>query len=475
MTACVYPNRACRSALTAAVISFAVGLALIWLLFAPRTNVALSPALENEEISRSRELFTAEKITTLLEPLFGVGKIKAEVHLDIDFDRVIIDEEIFDPNGQVLRSYTATQNFASEGEYEINKFNRRIEKNGGIVKKMSVLVLIDDTDGKNSPAETEFLVKLIMPAIGFNAARGDTLQIDSIPFIKSGINLPISFYDWLEVGALLLVLLILLGLRGKSFSKECSCKKKCEPQVSPLSLVPYSDLEKQEKVIKPENVWKNLEHADSGAVAAYLAGETPGVAAYVLSRLPLKTAATIISKLEADFAAEVLLKLFSGVPLPAEISEIIEQTLQRDWVGSPKGGCKYVCELLERLGSSVDVKLWQALENFDAVVCEKIRSSLFNFEDFATAENTELHLLFDYVEKEQMVYALRGASEPLKKHLFANMPKAAVQVIQSEMKNLGPVKLREVENAQAEIIAIARKLAVCGKIHLRKIDGGECK
>ena len=117
-------------------------------------------------------------------------------------------------------------------------------------------------------------------------------------------------------------------------------------------------------------------------------------------------------------------------------------------------------------------ELLSAMEKEDAALAERLRQKMFLFEDFASVDDAAIRRLFDEVEAERLAVALRGASEPLKQRFFADMPVAAAEYVKKEMKSLGPVKLREVEAAQDEIVALAEKLAAKGKIRLSVGKGG---
>ena len=131
--------------LLAAAVSFAAGLAVVAVLLALSRPQMPATAAENgrEAVRRTEEAYLARRIVSVLEPFVGEGKVRAEVRLEIDYDTVSSGEEIFDPDGQVLRAYTAAANFASEAEYEISRYSRRVVKSGGRVKRLSALVLVD--------------------------------------------------------------------------------------------------------------------------------------------------------------------------------------------------------------------------------------------------------------------------------------------------------------------------------------------
>lgn len=448
----------CRG-LIAAAAGFAVGLAVVWTLLAlqyprPTTSRETIPApiqTNREAVRRSEEAYLAQRIVNILKPLIGERRIQAEIRLEIDYDTVRSSEEIFDPDGQVLRSYTAAANFASEAEYEINKYSRSVIKNGGRIKRLSALVLVDSfcNDGtcrELGRGELARLASIIAPVIGFEPRRGDSLQIENISFANGKTNAAEQFELALLAGSC--ALLVFLWLRYRRRESKTN-------DVTPKS---------------PEVVWKKLENTDAETLAAYLTKECPAAAAYVLLRLNQQTAAAVLAMLPLDFAAETLAAMATAVPTAPEIAEEIEKTLSRDFAHPVQNGRERAFQLFAAAGNRRQ-ELLGALETDNPVLAGRLRATMFNFEDFSIVGNKDIRRLFDEVEAERLAVALRGASEKLKQHFFANMSPDAVAFVQKEMTTLGPVKLKDVEAAQNEIIEQASKLAAAGKICLKKTNG----
>lgn len=452
-----------RDGIIAAAVSFAVGLLLVWILFGlKRTDVPVAAVpLSHQQIRRTEETFLANRALNLLEPLVGKGKVRAELRLDLDFDTVTTDEEIFDPDGQVLRSYTAAQNFASEAEYEINKFHRRIVQSGARLKRMSALILIDgiregNTYRQRSRAELSRLAELVAPVIGFDLRRGDVLQIESVRFVGNDSALSPT-----EVAEIVLLTLLCLGLAVLVFRSRNGIRH-------PDLLRPAAQITPQ----KPfPDIWKKLQNADVKTLTAYLSAECAAAAAYVISRLDMPKAAAVMAGLDPAFAAEISSCLLSPVVVAPEIVAEIEQTLERDFVGSPSRGGFYLGEMLKNMTPRKQKQLLAALEKENAAAAEKLRSCLFNFEDFRAVTPNDIHRLFDEVEAETLALALRGASEELRQYLFDNMSADAAAVIGEKMEALGPVRLCDVETAQDEIITLAYRLAAEKALVLRKRSG----
>lgn len=192
----------------------------------------------------------------------------------------------------------------------------------------------------------------------------------------------------------------------------------------------------------------------------------------MLLRLNRPTAETVLNGLPLPFAAGVLAAMAVSAPVVPEIAAEIERTLSRDFAQSVPNGRERAFALFAAAGGERRRELLSVLETEDPVLAGRLRATMFNFEDFNAVSDDDIRRLFDEVEAERLAVALRGASERLKQRFFADMSPEAAAFIRKEMAALGPVKLKEVEAAQDEIIEQAARLAAVGKIRLRKMNGG---
>ncbi len=444
----------CAQGLAAAAVSFALGLAVI--LFAAAALTDRRPTINVYETSESRdgarraeEIFLAKRIVNVLEPLVGKNKVKAEVSLDVDYDTVATSEEMYDPNGQVLRSYKAAQNFASEGEYALNKYNRLIVQNGGQIKQMSVLVLIEgvkkgDEYFAHSSNELNAYAALITPVIGFVAERGDRLQIENYRPQNSSSFVSANWGCLLGI----IIILILLWLINKKPQEKTPNKKNQLP------------------------LWDKLEQSDGKSLAEFLRNENPAITAYVLGKLSPDTASSVLNALPMATAVDVLLAMSENAPITREVAKAIEQSLTNSLFQEKKRERQSVYKLFSLMNLTKQKQMLEVLEKQNSPLADKLRELMFNFEDFVNVSDKDIRRLFDDVEAERLAVALRGASEKLKQHLFANMSSAAAEYVQKQMNEMGPVRLIEVEKAQAEIICLAQSLASRGKISLDDTKSG---
>ena len=148
------------------------------------------------------------------------------------------------------------------------------------------------------------------------------------------------------------------------------------------------------------------------------------------------------------------------------ISAVIEQRLKT--LGGPQreshGGVRAVAELFNRLDRGVSQPVLEAIETQTPDLAVSIRNLMFVFDDLVNVDDTGLREIIQRADKKVLTIALKGATEEIRKRFFSNMSKRAADMLREEMDVLGAVRLREVEKAQQEIVAIARKLEEEGLI-----------
>lgn len=204
--------------LMAFVVFFAAGLAAIGGWHFLQTNRPRPPLTEQrEQIRRRLENVLAQKVQSAMEQVVGAGNVHTSVNLELDFATVATREEVYDPEGQIIRSYTQSNNFASQVSYEINKITRSRMLNGIVIKKISTTVLVNGIrDGASqlyhprSPQDLAAFANLVKPIVGFVPERGDVLQIENMPFAAKTFCL--SGFYWGELGVLLVLIAFLCYL-----------------------------------------------------------------------------------------------------------------------------------------------------------------------------------------------------------------------------------------------------------------------
>ena len=214
----------------------------------------------------------------------------------------------------------------------------------------------------------------------------------------------------------------------------------------------------------------SLEKADPQQLSKFILGEHPQTIALILAHLNPSSAAQLATLLPDTLRVDVLTRMASlediSPDVISRISGVIEQRLKA--VGGPTreqhGGVRAVAELFNRLERVVSAPVLEAIEARRPDLAVSIRNLMFVFDDLVHVDDNGLREIVQRADKKALTMALKGASEEIRKRFFANMSKRAAEMVREEMDVMGAVRLRDVEKAQQDIVAIARKLEEEGVI-----------
>ncbi|HEY8535778.1 MAG TPA: flagellar motor switch protein FliG [Vicinamibacterales bacterium] len=213
-----------------------------------------------------------------------------------------------------------------------------------------------------------------------------------------------------------------------------------------------------------------LEKADPQQLSKFILGEHPQTIALILAHLNASNAAQLVTLLPEDMRADVLTRMANLEEISPEvirsISSVIDQRLKT--LGGPQresyGGVRAVAELFNRLDRTVSQPVLETIEHESPELAVTIRNLMFVFDDLVNIEDQGLREIIQRVDKKVLTIALKGATEEIRQRFFSNMSRRASEMLKEEMEMLGAVRLREVEKAQQEVVAVARKLEEEGLI-----------
>ena len=221
----------------------------------------------------------------------------------------------------------------------------------------------------------------------------------------------------------------------------------------------------------------SLQRADPQQVAKFIQSEHPQTIALVLSHLNSGSAAGMLMALPPQVRADVALRMASleqiSPGIVHRIASILEQKLRSlgQFSRESYGGVPAVAEMLNRLEANSGQELLDQIERMDAELGEAIRNLMFVFDDMLLIDSIAMREVLSRVDKKVLTTALKGTSEKLQNHFFANMSERGAAMLREDMEALGPVKIREVELAQQEIIAAVRQLEAEGVLSLKGAVG----
>ena len=221
-----------------------------------------------------------------------------------------------------------------------------------------------------------------------------------------------------------------------------------------------------------------LKWMEARAVAELIRGEHPQIISIILAYLDPEQSAEVIACLPAPMQLDVTMRIASldGIPPSAlkELNEVMEKQFagKSTLVSSSVGGVKAAASILNVMESQVESALIAKMKETDENLARQIEENMFVFENLMEIDDRGMQVVLREVSNDALLLALKGASEGIKDKIIANMSKRAGEMLLDDLAAKGPVRLSEVETAQKEILAVARKLADDGEIVLGG-KGGE--
>jgi len=222
-----------------------------------------------------------------------------------------------------------------------------------------------------------------------------------------------------------------------------------------------------------------LKWMDPRAVAEIIRLEHPQIVATVLSYLDADQAAEVLSFFPERVRVDVIMRIatIDGIQpnALAELNEIMEKqfSASANVKSSTVGGAKAAAEILNYLDSSIEVEIMDSVKELDAELGQHIQDLMFVFDDLHEVSDRDIQTILREISSDMLVTALKGADDPLKDKIFKNMSKRASEMLRDDLEAKGPVRLSDVEAAQKEILAAARRLAEAGDISLGGSGGDE--
>ena len=211
-------------------------------------------------------------------------------------------------------------------------------------------------------------------------------------------------------------------------------------------------------------LWDKLNNVNEELLASFLKNEYPQTVAVVLSRIKPMNASRILALLPETFSTDVILRMLNMDSVRKEIMSTVEDTLQLEFMTNLARGTKrdthdMVAEIFNNFDRSNEERMLKALEKRNVDAAERIKFLMFTFDDLEKLDNTGVQTLIRNVDKEKLVLALKGSGENIKNLFISNMSERAAKMMEDDIKQLGMVRLREVEDAQSSIVLIAKDLA----------------
>jgi len=212
-------------------------------------------------------------------------------------------------------------------------------------------------------------------------------------------------------------------------------------------------------------------------IASFLANEHPQTAAIVLAHLEPPVASQVIRELPEQSRMQIIHRLATLERVAPQVIRELDEALQAEFrssgavSGSKLGGVEAAAHIMGTLDRATETAILTSMDEVDPDLANEIRNLRFTFEDILKIDDNGVQLVLKEINQEDLLIALKTASDALKDKLFGNMSERAALMLKEDLESLGPTKISEVEKAQQKVIATCKKLEEDGKIVIG--GGGE--
>ena len=221
------------------------------------------------------------------------------------------------------------------------------------------------------------------------------------------------------------------------------------------------------------NMWEKLANVQEEVLASYLKNEYPQTIAVVLSKLTPEHAARVLAILPEDIALDVVNRMLKMETVQKEVLERVEQTLRTEFMSNlsqtrRRDAHEVMAEIFNNFDRQTETRFITALEEQNREAAERIKTLMFTFDDLVKLDTASAQTLMRHVDKDKLGVALKGAADPVRQFFLGNMSTRAAKMLVDDMQALGPVRLRDVDEAQALLVNLAKDLAAKGEIMISK-------
>ncbi len=221
------------------------------------------------------------------------------------------------------------------------------------------------------------------------------------------------------------------------------------------------------------NMWEKLSNVQETVLGNYLKNEYPQTVSVVLSKLKPEQAARVLAVLPEDFALDVVNRMLKMESVQKEVIERVEATLRTEFMSNlsqtrRRDAHEVMAEIFNGFDRQTETRFMTALEETNRESAERIKNLMFTFDDLVKLDTASAQTLMRHVDKDKLAIALKGANETVRAFFLSNMSSRAGKMLLDDMQALGPVRLRDVDEAQALLVNLAKDLAAKGEIMITK-------
>ncbi|WP_428487334.1 flagellar motor switch protein FliG [Rhodopila sp.] len=218
-------------------------------------------------------------------------------------------------------------------------------------------------------------------------------------------------------------------------------------------------------------MWDKLGNVNEEILASYLKNEYPQTVSVVLSMIKPDHSARVLSILPDSFAMEVVMRMLRMESIQKDVLDGVERILRAEFMSNLARASKHdahemIAEIFNNFDRKAETRFLAGLEERNRESAEKVKSLMFTFNDLQRLSPPALQVLLRSIEKDKLPIALKGTSETIKNLFISQLSERAAKMLRDDMAALGPVKMKDVEEAQTSITTTAKELAALGEIEI---------
>jgi flagellar motor switch protein FliG len=226
------------------------------------------------------------------------------------------------------------------------------------------------------------------------------------------------------------------------------------------------------------NMWEKLSNVHEEVLANYLKNEYPQTIAVVLSKIATDHAGKVLAVLPEALAMDVVQRMLGLDPVQKDILEKIEHTLRSEFMSTlsqtkRRDSHEQMAEIFNSFDRQTEARFITALEENNREAAERIKALMFTFEDLVLLESSAIQVLLQKMDKKELALALKGANDKAKDIFFGNMSARSAKMLKDDMDSMGQVRLKDVDEAQGRMVAVAKDMAARGEIVITKAASDE--
>lgn len=222
-----------------------------------------------------------------------------------------------------------------------------------------------------------------------------------------------------------------------------------------------------------------VEMVDTRTLANYLTNEHPQTIALIMAHLPPDKKSDVLKRLPDGVQGEVVLRMANMDYISPELLEHVNEVLKQGLatMGTMEttqlGGVEPVAEMFNLMDKNAEQSIMSKVEEKDPLLAEEIRKLMFVFDDLVKVDDKGMGLMLKEVNNEALLKAMKSAPDAVKEKIFRNMSKRGAEMIKADLDTMGPIRVSDVEAAQQQLVAIARRLEEEGKLFIERGGDGD--